>query len=171
MNCRICGKPEPRGYTATFVWPEPNLCRECEAKQQRYTPFVTEESDNVTLVLLPTSRPCAKCETTVFAAYGISIDDTPFEPRCRKHLPENIIIEYWVRRMLLAAQEGNEKKARSMLRHITAEARINGYERCASIADVVAQDARNSYSDKTMAHVAEDAAKQVARAIRTAEEM
>jgi hypothetical protein len=127
--------------------------------------FVTEESDNVTLVFLSQARTCSQCDT--WAHYGLSVDSEPFEPRCKKHLPDGIVQEYWTRRMLLAAQDGDEKKARACLRNITAEARRNGYERCALIADVKAQDARNStYSNKDMARGAEDMAKRIAHSIR-----
>jgi hypothetical protein len=128
--------------------------------------FITEESDNVTLVVIPKSRFCALCET--YTCYGISMDNKPYEPRCRKHLPDGIIQEFWTRRMLNAALAGDEERARKLLRHVTTEARLNGYTRCACIADVKAEEARNStYSNKDMARGAEDMAKRIARSIRS----
>jgi len=96
----------------------------------------------------------------------MSIDNHPFEVKCKRHLPDGIIQEYWTRRMLLAAQDGDEKKARALLRQVTQQARLNGYERCACVADVKEQGAHNSYSNKDMARGAEDMAKQIARTIR-----
>ncbi len=125
--------------------------------------YIAEESDNIILMLIPgKASVCSICQT--YTSYGISMDNKPFEPRCKKHLPDGIIQEYWTRRMLLAAQDGDEKRARKLLEHVTREARLNGYERCALIADVKAEDA--TYSNKDMAKGAEDMAKQIARTIR-----
>src|SRR6266568_6164489 len=98
------------------------------------------------LLPLTKSEPCSEPECPTLSRYAMSIDNHPFEPRCKKHLPDGIIQEYWTRRMLLAAQDGDEKRARKLLEHVTREARLNGYERCALIADVKAEDA--TYSNK-----------------------
>jgi len=132
--------------------------------------FELEQGTAAILLPLKKSEPCTTPDCPTLSRYAISIDGSPYEIRCRKHLPENIIQEYWTMRMLLVARDGDEEKARGMLRLITAEARLNGYERCAMIADVKAEGAvRLAHSNKDMAKGAEDMAKQIARSIRLAE--
>jgi hypothetical protein len=121
--------------------------------------MITELSDNTTLVFSPKPQQCIECST--WTNYGISIDDTPFEARCRKHLPENIIQEYWTSRMLNAALSGNEELARKCLEYVTREARRQGYERCKSIVEVQRKGAKRNYSDEKMQCGAIDMAKRI----------
>ena len=126
----------------------------------------TPTKERPTLMPLMQSRPCSESECPSLTPYGISKDGNPFEAKCKAHLPDNIIQEYWTERMLLAVQGGKIETARLFLRRVTAEARQEGYSRCASIADVSAQGADTAYSHPDVARGAKDMAQQIARRIR-----
>ena len=128
--------------------------------------FDLEQGTEAILMPLSKSEHCSEQGCSTWAHFAISIDASPYAVKCRTHLPDGIIQEYWTMRLLLATQDGDERKARAFLRHVTAEARRNGYDRCASIADVYVQDARHTYSNQDMARGAEDMAKRIARSIR-----
>lgn len=120
-----------------------------------------------TLLTLMNSEMCTEpgCETQAF--YAVSVGTGPFEVKCRDHMPEGSLAAYWTQRLMLAAQDGNERKVRSFLHLVEAEARREGYERCALIAEVQAQGARR-YANRDTAQGAEEMAKQIIHCIRRA---
>lgn len=68
--------------------------------------FELEQGTEAILLPLRKSEPCTVSGCPTLSRYALSIDGSPYAIRCRKHLPENSIQEYWTMRMLHAAQDG-----------------------------------------------------------------
>lgn len=120
------------------------------------------------MIVIPMNRGqfCTGAGCEVQTRYAMEVVPGKYEYRCRSHCPPGTIQEYWTMRMLNTAQLGNFEEARELLKVVFAEVRVDAQEECAKIADIVEQDAHNTYSSEDMARGARIAAKEIAHSIR-----